>query len=42
MMGAKVKVRETVQKKGDKEMVHKVEIDSGKGFMAAGEDNCKK
>jgi hypothetical protein len=42
MMGNKVKVRETVQKKGDKEMVHKVEIDSGKGFMAAGEDNCKK
>jgi hypothetical protein len=42
MMGAKVKVRETVQKKGDKEMSHKVEIDSGKGFVVAGEDNCKK
>jgi hypothetical protein len=42
MMGAKVKVRETVQKKGDKEMYHKVEMDTGKGFMLAGEDNCKK
>jgi hypothetical protein len=42
MMGAKVKVRETVQRKGDKEMLHKVEMDMGKGFMPAGEDNCKK
>jgi hypothetical protein len=42
MMGAKVKFRETVQKKSDKELFHKVEIDSGKGFAAAGEDNCKK
>jgi hypothetical protein len=42
MMGAKVKVRETVQKKSDKEMFHKIEIDMGKGFAPAGEDNCKK
>jgi len=42
MMGAKVKLRETIQKKGDKEMVHKVEVDSGKGFALAGEDVCKK
>jgi len=42
MMGAKVKLRETVQKKGDKELYHKVEVDSGKGFALAAEDNCKK
>jgi hypothetical protein len=42
MMGTKVKLRETVQKKGDKEMNHKVEVDAGKGFMVAVEDNCKK
>jgi hypothetical protein len=42
MMGQKVKVRETVQKKGEKEMFHKVEMDMGKGFMPAGEDACKK
>lgn len=42
MMGTKMKVRETIQKKSDKEMYHKVEVDSGKGFMVAGEDNCKK
>jgi hypothetical protein len=42
MMGNKVKVRETITKKGDKEMYHKVEIDSGKGFAVAGEDNCKR
>jgi hypothetical protein len=42
MMGAKVKIRETVQKKGDKELYHKFEVDAGKGFMTAAEDNCKK
>jgi hypothetical protein len=42
MMGAKVKLRETIQKKSDKEMYHKFEVDAGKGFMVAGEDNCKK
>jgi hypothetical protein len=42
MMGAKVKIRETVQKKSDKELYHKVEIDSGKGLTVVAEDNCKK
>jgi hypothetical protein len=42
MMGAKVKIRETTQKKSDKEMFHKVEVDSGKGFMSMGEDTCKR
>ncbi len=42
MMGNKVKVRETTQKKGDKEVYHKVEIDSGKGFTVMFEDVCKK
>lgn len=42
MMGAKVKVRETIQRKSEKEMYHKFEIDMGKGFMVAGEDSCKK
>jgi hypothetical protein len=42
MMGAKVKLRETVQKKGDKELLHKVEVDAGKGFTVVAEDNCKK
>ena len=42
MMGQKVKVRETMQKKGDKEVVHKFEVDMGKGFQPVGEDDCKK
>jgi hypothetical protein len=42
MMGAKVKARETIQKKGEKEAYHKLEIDTGKGFTLAGEDTCKK
>ena len=42
MMGQKVKVRETLVKKGDKEVVHKFEVDMGKGFQPMGEDVCKK
>jgi hypothetical protein len=42
MMGNKVKVRETTQKKSDKEIFHKAEIDSGKGFTVMYEDSCKK
>jgi hypothetical protein len=42
MMGNKVKVRETMQKKSDKEVYHKVEMDMGKGFQVMGEDSCKK
>jgi hypothetical protein len=42
MMGNKVKVRETTQKKSDKEIYHKAEIDMGKGFTVMYEDTCKK
>jgi hypothetical protein len=42
MMGNKVKVRETTQKKSDKEIYHKVELDMGKGFATMYEDSCKK
>jgi hypothetical protein len=42
MMGQKVKTRETLTKKGDKEVVHKFEVDMGKGFQPMGEDVCKK
>ena len=42
MMGQKIKIRETVQKKSDKEIVHKFEVDMGKGFQPMGEDVCKK
>jgi hypothetical protein len=41
MMGQKVKVRETTEKK-DKEIRHKAEIDAGKGFVVMYEDSCKK
>lgn len=41
-MGAKVKMRETLQKKSDRELYHKVEMDLGSGFVLAGEDTCKK
>jgi hypothetical protein len=42
MMGMKVKMRETMQKKSDKEVTHKFEVDMGKGFQPMGEDVCKK
>jgi hypothetical protein len=42
MMGMKMKVRETMTKKGPKEVYHKYEIDTGKGFQVMGEDSCKK
>jgi hypothetical protein len=42
MMGQKVKTRETFTKKGDKEVEHKFEVDTGKGFMHLGTDACKK
>jgi hypothetical protein len=41
-MGMKVKMRETMIKKGPKEVYHKYEGDMGKGFQLMGEDNCKK
>lgn len=42
MMGQKVKVRETMTKKGEKEAGHKFEVDMGKGFQSMGEDTCKR
>jgi len=42
VMGTKVKTRETMAKKGDREAYHKWEMDMGKGLMPFGEDTCKK
>jgi hypothetical protein len=42
MMGMKIKMRETMQKKSDKEISHKFEVDMGKGYQPMGEDICKK
>jgi hypothetical protein len=42
MMGMKSKLRETMTKKGPKEIYHKYEVDMGKGFQVMGEDSCKK
>jgi hypothetical protein len=42
MMGQKVKFRETMTRKSDKEVAHKSEVDMGKGFQLAFEDLCKK
>ena len=41
-MGMKVKMRETMTKKGPKEVYHKYEGDMGKGFQPMGTDSCKK
>jgi hypothetical protein len=42
MMGQKMKVHEIITKAGPKEIVHKIEADSGKGFEPMGEDHCKR
>lgn len=42
MMGMKVKMRETIEKKGAKEIAHRFEVDMGKGFQPMGEDVCKR
>ena len=42
MMGMKMKIRETMTRKSDKEAYHKIESDMGKGFALMGEDTCKK
>jgi len=42
MMGMKVKMRETMEKKSDKEIEHAFETDMGKGFQPMGVDVCKK
>ncbi len=40
--GQKVKVRETMTKKSDKEITNRVEVDSGQGFQQVMEQTCKK
>jgi hypothetical protein len=42
MMGMKTKMRDTIQKKSDKEISHRFEVDMGKGFKPMGEDLCKR
>ncbi len=42
MMGMKTKTREIMQRKSDKEISHKFEVDMDKGFQPMGEDVCKK
>jgi len=42
VMGQKMKTRETMVKKGPKEVEHKFEADMGKGFQVMGLDACKK
>jgi hypothetical protein len=42
MMGMKMKVRETMSKKSDKEIEHVFETDMGKGYTLMGTDACKK
>jgi pyruvate/2-oxoglutarate dehydrogenase complex dihydrolipoamide acyltransferase (E2) component len=42
MAGMKMKTRETMTKKSDKEIEHVYEMDMGKGFQPMGTDVCKK
>jgi hypothetical protein len=42
MMGMKTKIRETMTKKSDKNVVHTFELDMGKGFQLVDTDDCKK
>ena len=42
MLGIKVGVHETMTRKSAKEILHKVEIDSGKTFQLMAEDTCSK
>ncbi len=42
MAGKKVKMRETMTRKGPKEVEHSFEVDMGKGFQKLGTDLCKK
>jgi hypothetical protein len=42
MMGMKVKIREGMTKKDDKNVEHTFEVDMGKGFAPMGTDVCKK
>jgi len=42
LKGGKVKVRETLAKKGPRKIHHKVEVDQGKGYQTMAEDTCTK
>jgi hypothetical protein len=42
MMGQKVKVKETMTRKSDKQVEHTTEVDMGKGFQPFFTDLCKK
>ena len=42
MGGSKIKIRESMTKTDPKNVVHKYEVDMGKGFQVMGEDLCKK
>ena len=42
MMGMKAKVRETLTKKGPKEIRHSLEAEQGRAFQLMAEDTCKK
>lgn len=42
MMGMKMKTREIIQKKSDKEISHRFDVDMGKGFQPMGQDVCKR
>ena len=42
LKGVKVKVHETLAKKGTRKIHHKVEVDQGKGYQPMAEDTCTK
>ena len=42
LKGVKVKVRETLAKKGPRKLHHKFEVDQGKGYQPMAEDTCAK
>jgi hypothetical protein len=42
LKGVKVKVRETLAKKGPRRIHHTVEVDQGKGYQLTAEDTCTK
>ncbi len=42
LKGVKVKIRETLAKRGPGQIYHKVEIEQGKGYQPMAEDTCTK
>jgi hypothetical protein len=42
LKGVKVKIRETLAKKGARRIHHKVEVDQDKGYQLMAEDTCTK